>query len=103
MNLDSVQMGNGQVIITVLTTIISVEEFTSLENARLYPNPVDQELNISCEGHFDYTIMDMSGRVVMRGEGNSQELIDSSEIQSGVYLVQLQAREDLRTLRFIKN
>lgn len=50
----------------------------------IYPNPVEQSLNIQCEGFISCKIVDLTGRVVL--ESNSSD-INVSHVQSGLYTI----------------
>ncbi|MBR2168394.1 MAG: T9SS type A sorting domain-containing protein [Paludibacteraceae bacterium] len=64
-------------------------------NIRIYPNPVQETLNIESNESVSYKIFDLDGRLLLNGEGNS---IGVSSLKTGTYLLQI----NNNTLKFIK-
>ncbi|MFY0672097.1 MAG: T9SS type A sorting domain-containing protein [Bacteroidia bacterium] len=75
-------------------------------DSRLYPNPANESLSIELYDQdietINYTIVDLSGAVVLQGEVNSGfESIGTSELKEGVYMLNLQKGDVIKTNRFI--
>lgn len=81
-------------------------------NIRLFPNPVRDELNIRMGatddilGDITYEVMDISGRVVLRGEKNVDSFTDQmtlsvSQLQQGVYTLVMKTKKGFNTSRFV--
>ncbi|WP_044401502.1 GEVED domain-containing protein [Lacinutrix sp. Hel_I_90] len=68
----------------------------------LYPNPVKQSLNLSLRGleAQSYQVINMLGQVVLKGDFT--ESIDVSELNGGMYMIQLNIGEKTKLKRFIK-
>lgn len=64
-------------------------------NIRIYPNPVQETLNIESDKSVSFKIYDLDGRLLLNGDGNS---IDVSSLKTGTYLLQI----NNNTLKFIK-
>ena len=62
---------------------------------RIYPNPVQETLNIESGESVSFKIFDLDGRLLLHGDGNS---IDVSSLKTGTYLLQI----NNNTLKFIK-
>ena len=82
-------------------------------SVRAYPNPfVDQatvEYSLPLGGAVHHTLIDAKGQVVRQSEevieqsvGIHQNQIEGSNLPAGVYLYQLQAGSQTRTLRLVK-
>ena len=91
--------------IRVNTELIDgVEELTSTVN--IYPNPVENELflatDVSAE---EISIYDIYGRQVLSqrvNESTSQQVVDVTDLNAGVYFVKLKTDEGDIVRRFIK-
>ena len=72
---------------------ISVNEFDKFE-VSIYPNPANEIVMIKYEGEFNYQIIDLRGNII-RSENNIQgtQSINISDLQAGVYLIQLSNNE----------
>jgi len=88
--------------------ISSPEDKTDLA-AKLYPNPVQYQLNIqllgNLTGQLEFQLFDTTGKLVREVTYplNREISVDLSDLASGVYLVRLQHQEKLFTSRIIKN
>ena len=69
----------------------------------LFPNPVQDVLNVSFDNNTSatFTIINMMGRAVKLGS-LSQEGIDVNELNSGVYFLQITDGQNVITKKFIK-
>lgn len=66
----------------------SVQELTNNKTFSIYPNPAQKELNINTLKTQDFSIIDVTGKVVMNiSAKNSTIKVDLSELSSGVYFV----------------
>ena len=69
---------------------------------KVHPNPVKETLNVSLIGFEaqSFEIHNMLGQLVMKG--SYSETIDVSDLDDGVYLIQLNIGEKTKVKRFIK-
>ncbi|TYB79900.1 T9SS type A sorting domain-containing protein [Bizionia myxarmorum] len=69
---------------------------------KIYPNPTKQSLNVALDGleAQSYQIINMLGQTVLKGA--FAESINVSELNSGIYLIQLNIGEKTKVKRFIK-
>lgn len=66
---------------------LNVEE-NQQETIQIYPNPVDDAINIISLEEFEYTITDLSGKVLVNGKGNTKNnRIILSSLSSGSYIL----------------
>lgn len=76
---------------------LSISEFQKNE-IKIYPNPVSNELTIEME-NFDYlTIMDLSGKELLKKHEN---IIYLSDFSSGIYFVSIIDKNGIRTVKKI--
>ncbi|MEE9437491.1 MAG: aryl-sulfate sulfotransferase [Saprospiraceae bacterium] len=78
--------------------ILSTISDNSYENnIVLYPNPVNNTLNISCEDNFEGYIYDFMGKSIMEISVNKQEsYIDISSLSNGLYFLKSNNRKLLK-------
>ena len=85
------------------------ENETFLSSLLLFPNPVDAKLNLHISDDYvndlDLKIYSSLGQLLLYREGiNAAQEIDVSQLEKGLYILQLIAREgQSRELKFIKN
>lgn len=70
------------------------------ENAiRIFPNPANDQINISSSVPTSFSITDVNGRILSTGEVLTTETIDITSFDSGVYMI---FTAEGKSLRFIK-
>lgn len=75
--------------ITVVDPTVDVEE-TAISEISVYPNPASSVINIVAEGMQNITIIDMTGRVVMSKDVNSNfETINAEAFAKANYMVRI--------------
>jgi len=81
---------------------LAIEDIQTSE-LNIFPNPANHELNIQLLGDFNYEIIDSRGRLVNAGNGNNTVTINTSNYESGIYLVQIKSNQISSTVRVVKN
>lgn len=77
-------------------------------SGKIYPNPgrneIIFELDCICSDLFDYSFVDLTGRVLMRAEGSNKIRLNVSNLPAGVYILKAENknRSIRATERFIK-
>ncbi len=99
--------GNGMYETTVVDTTLSTETLANNDlGASVFPSPAKQELNITgsridfTKG-VNYTISDLTGRTVSRGLVSNQK-VNVSQLNTGVYIINLESEGVKGSLKFIK-
>jgi hypothetical protein len=96
---------------TINLTSVEVSENVAFEDLMVYPNPTENELNIQFSsfdsGIMNATIFNLAGQVVSAeafsvNAGNMFHTIDTSNLESGVYFVNLNNNNSNITIRVIK-
>jgi hypothetical protein len=91
-------------IISVLNLEDAGVENNNLSQMNVYPNPVQNELNIgNLMDAFDYTLTNMDGKIIQSGKVSpSDKTIDLSNVAIGTYIIQLKNTQNAFTYRVIK-
>jgi len=74
-------------------------------NARVYPNPVSNYLNIECEESINkLELYDAFGRIVISQESvQNNTSIDVSSLANGIYILKLRTAEGVGEYKVVKN
>lgn len=91
----------------MVTGEITIDSQLSIdaENVNLlsvYPNPTEDQLTLQMEGQFSYQLVAVSGDIILSGSSVNQEMIDVSNLASGVYFVQVMTQGQKHTVKVIK-
>jgi hypothetical protein len=83
---------------------ISVKNAYASSEVKLYPNPVNDKLNINLSGNenANISVFDMTGKKVADFNITSHSSVDLSGLQTGAYIVQIKTNDTLTTRRLIK-
>lgn len=87
-----------------ICTVLSNEEFESIDNITVYPNPSNGIFTINAKGTMSISISDMLGKTILQtkivmGENN----IDISHVDTGVYLVNIiDNNNNNQTIKLVK-
>lgn len=99
--------GNGMYETTIVANVLSTKDVANNElGASIYPNPAQNELNISgSEIDFNssvkYQISDITGKLIKRGVLSNRK-VDVSEMNSGLYIINLESKGLSGSLKFLK-
>lgn len=83
---------------SALSEEILAEQFT------VYPNPTTGKLIIQSENFkdFDYTLFDLSGKILRKSGFGVQNNLDLSNLKSGIYILKIQIENTIVTKKIIK-
>ena len=76
--------------ITTVTDIAS----TSSMSFSFYPNPANEQLIIDAEDEVSYRIISMKGSVTVSGTNAASNVINTSSLSSGVYMLKLSSQNE---------
>lgn len=84
-------------------SITSVNEITS-DNTKLYPNPIENHLNIFSDNTaVNYlTVMNVEGKIVFESSISSVDRVDLSQLNKGIYFATVKSDKANFTQRVIK-
>jgi PKD repeat protein len=83
---------------------------SEIQNLSMYPNPARERINFNSDfanGKVEYTIINLSGQIVMKDQYESDSTLSRSSIdiynlQPGIYIVELSGNDRKYTAKFIK-
>ena len=76
-------------------------EEEQLANVKMFPNPVTDKLTITGEQGI-VSLKDMNGRIINSFNHNSHSTIDCSDLNAGVYFLELRNDQGSYTQKIIK-
>jgi len=77
------------------------EDFAT--NLVLYPNPVKDILHVGCDNMRQYDIFSVDGKLIKSSQtSNNENVIDCSDLGSGIYMVRITSDKGVVTRRIIK-
>ena len=71
-------------------------------NVNVYPNPTSESVTISCEGDFDYQLVDLSGRIISSGSATDSDSSSISNTAVGIYQLNVQTSQGNSSVKVIK-
>ncbi len=98
--------GNGMYEAVITAGSLSVNKANDISNEiSLFPNPVDQEINISLPAQYgnisNYNIISITGQSIMKGTLSNNK-IDTNQLTSGIYFIQIDSAIKTGIKKFIK-
>lgn len=85
---------------------VGLNKLTLTKNMSVFPNPAAETVTLVIPGNaevFDLRILDKQGRVVLRKDHTSEQLIDISMLPSGTYQLMVKANANYYNTGFVKN
>jgi hypothetical protein len=76
-------------------------KFIAGSNIQVYPNPASNNLNVTVNKLTDYKVVDLTGRIVLSGKIERNN-IEISSLNNGIYILQLSTEAGLVSTRFTK-
>jgi hypothetical protein len=84
-------------------TVLSSPDVMAADAITLFPNPANDELNISSSTPINsFQILDLSGKSILSDKMNISNTVDVSSLRPGIYLISLESDNSNKTLKFIK-
>jgi uncharacterized repeat protein (TIGR01451 family) len=71
-------------------------------NTKVYPNPTTNMITIELAGDFEFGLYDIEGRKVLSGTGSEMAQLQLETLNSGVYMLNVNAASGSKTLRLVK-
>jgi len=73
-----------------LTTFTGVNDIFTGNDMEVFPNPASEQINVLVNGQYDYTLFDLSGRIILSGLlHNNVNSIETSGVETGMYLLKI--------------
>lgn len=99
--------GNGSELMEKTTVSASATIEGGLNETRVYPNPFKYSVNIDFGSNFDEKQINIYNAVgqMLKTITTSDNLttLDLSELNYGVYMMQVVSRDQMKTIRLVKN
>lgn len=92
---------SSQETFTIISTV-GVDENEPL-HVSVYPNPTSDILFIDSELTYFYTISDMQGRVILKGEAVGKETVSIEDVADGSYVLTISGNNIVKNFTVIKN
>ncbi len=105
----------NQVIREIVNHPTGIENISDNGDMRIYPNPAIQQLHLQfnkqINGLATLSVMDITGREIIKSQfsipiaigNNSQFSVDISSLSAGMYFLNIKAKDNYFTQKFIKN
>ncbi len=90
---------------TIYTTQSIFEQDVESTSLSVYPNPVQNTLNVKLEGYtkYEYSIYSANGKLVKVGQSNNEITnVDVSDLPKGIYVLQVNSDNKVFISKFIK-
>ncbi len=85
------------------TTYAAGVEINQLTDISIYPNPANGTININGIANSDVVIYDITGKLIKEFKDLNSTTIDISDMTQGVYFLNVNNKDGVKTLKFIKN
>lgn len=99
---DRAMMGVYAPCVCTATFTTGKSEPVAETNGGIYPNPVNQILNISNENITEIAVYSMEGSTVITKRGKEITQVDVSGLKQGIYLIGIKNKKGIKTYKFIK-
>lgn len=95
----------------VLSNTTGLEEITTFSNILLFPNPTNYNttlsLNSITQEQLSISLMDIDGKTISHEEkhletGNNEVRLNTQDLESGVYFIDLKGKNTSKKIKFIK-
>lgn len=95
---------NKQTVMGPGAELASGIETQILADAMIFPNPMSDQVTIRLNAtNWTYRVMDVSGRLVTSGNSNQNQLVlNVSDFETGVYLVEVELNGHFQTKKLLK-
>jgi len=81
--------------------ITGIEETEESQNCSVYPNPFTSNITIVANGAFTFSVLDVTGKVLEKGEANNEAKV-CENLSSGLYMIQINQNQLSKTFSVIK-
>lgn len=88
-----------------LENYLNTETNEEFLKPKLFPNPVEDELNLifnTGQLYSDYEIYDMNGKVLLKGKTNQNASISTTSLSTGVYILKIMNDSKISYAKFVK-
>ncbi|MBN2890820.1 MAG: T9SS type A sorting domain-containing protein [Bacteroidales bacterium] len=86
-------------------TTLDIDSYGSNNSIKVYPNPVFNELSVEIENGekmVDYEFINIMGQIVKKGKISQKEVIQTSDLSNGVYMLKIIDKSNTQIIKIIK-
>ena len=96
-------LSGGSTTLTVVRNLTGLNESSLFNSIQLFPNPASTMVTLQSDvkGFVSYSICDIVGRIVVKGEFTTSKIVDLSDLSKGTYLVRLENGSDVTYKKLI--
>lgn len=96
-------VSGGTTTLSVVRNLTGLNENSVLNSVQLFPNPTSNVVTLQSEvkGSVSYSICDIVGRVIVKGEFTHSKTLDLSNFAKGTYMVRLENGSDVAYKKLI--
>lgn len=85
----------------VVDDVTGIHEISTFE-MKVFPNPADQSVSLQIENvDFEYTVVNTLGKIVQNGSGSNEVLLNTSQLEAGVYFINVSFNETKSIVKFV--
>ena len=86
---------------TFTSTVTGLKDGTTHNGFTIYPNPFERTIQLKKDDTYEYKLYDISGRLLLKGNGNGETIIGES-LESGTYLLNIQSKSGTEIVKIQK-
>ncbi|MBN1952143.1 MAG: T9SS type A sorting domain-containing protein, partial [Bacteroidales bacterium] len=99
---DAAGNGNATASDSYVYEIIDGIDQQVTQDVRLFPNPSDGTLNIELPGESTVRILTSTGALILTKDSVTSDVFDISNLEQGVYILQVHNAQGIANFKFIK-
>ncbi|MDD2634819.1 MAG: C10 family peptidase [Bacteroidales bacterium] len=84
------------------TTFTSDINDNMLDNISIYPNPANNNINITGITNSNVAIYDIYGKLIKNYDKIDSTTLDISDMSAGIYFINVSNNDDIKTIKFVK-
>jgi hypothetical protein len=74
-----------------------------MANVSIYPNPTSNNVTIELEGKFNFSILDINGKILLTETAKDKKNVSLVDFAKGIYFINVQAANSNATYKIVKN
>ena len=86
----------------LLPSSSSIQE-SGLTDIKIYPNPSSDIINLISKEPLGFELTDLNGKIIFSGDVETSATINISDLDSGLYLLNLHSQKGTKSLPIVKN
>ncbi len=87
------------ITVSPVTTSIGNDK---MEDLKIYPIPFSNYIVVEGNGKYNYEIIDLNGKFLLKGNVSLRKVINTEKLQKGIYLIKFYNEDNIKVLKIIK-